>query len=118
MLSGDLHCRRAGGRAHPAKEPSLSNLILDVAITPPQPAPAVPLLKADPGLYVNHENPNVYHLVTHVSAVNASARRMVVTFAMDPNDPAKAAITASQLNYFGRAAEPGAEIKLKVSPAV
>ena len=95
----------------------MSNLVLDVAITPPQPAPAVPLLKADPGLYVNHENPNVYHLVTHVSAVNASAKRMVVTFALDPDDPSKAAITSSQLNYFGRSAEPGAEISLKVSAA-
>ncbi|MGH6945464.1 MAG: hypothetical protein ACREH6_14760 [Geminicoccaceae bacterium] len=92
----------------------MSDLILDVAVTTPPPSSPKALLQAEPGLYVNHENPNVYHLVTHVSAVNTSAKRMIVTFAHDPSSPTIASIVASQLNYFGRPAAAGAEVKLKV----
>ena len=67
-----------------------------------------PLLDAEPGLYVNHENPAVYHLVALTSG---NAKRTITTFSYtDPdNEPS---VISGQMNYFGRRADPRTKVDI------
>lgn len=67
------------------------------------------LLDAEPGLYADRDNNAVLHLVLPVSALNVSQNRVIVTFTQGS---AGVAAIASQLNYMGRPAELGTEVKV------